>query len=125
MRKRLLFFFFIISACLYTLQGNSYSFILKEGDQTFIIDRQGEQWDITQAVSIGFKPENFQFGLGRNAFTPLDDSFLRNQTENMPSDLRILGVSDDAEVRAYSIPRLRGHEIANSVIGSKPIAVGY
>ncbi len=29
------------------------------------------------------------------------------------------------EAQAYSIPRLRGHEIASSRIGSKAIAVGY
>lgn len=30
--------------------------IVYEGDAVFIVDRTGEKWDITQAVSIGFDP---------------------------------------------------------------------
>jgi hypothetical protein len=39
--------------------------------------------------------------------------------------LRILGVVEESEAKAYSVPRLRGHEIANSQIASKPIAVAF
>ena len=27
--------------------------VIREGDRTYLIDRTGERWDITQAVSIG------------------------------------------------------------------------
>ena len=99
-----------------------------EGDEKskiYISDRRGEQWDITQAVSIGFKPENFQFGLGRDAFKPLDDTFLKNDTSKTPSDLRIIGIAEESDAQAYSIPKLTGHEIANTTIGSEPIAAAY
>ena len=36
----------------------------EEKSKIYISDRRGERWDITQAVSIGFKPEKFQFVLG-------------------------------------------------------------
>lgn len=93
--------------------------------RVYITDRTGERWDITQAVSIGFKPGNFQYGLGRDAFTPLDDSSLGEADRSIPSGLRVLGVREGSDARAWSIPKLSGHEIANSYIASKPIAVGF
>jgi hypothetical protein len=98
---------------------------IRKGGRTYIVDNTGERWDVTQAESIGFKPGGFQFGLGRNAFTPLDDSSLSDDTVHVPRSLRVLGVVGESEAKAYSVPRLRGHEIANSEIGSKPIAVGF
>jgi hypothetical protein len=76
-------------------------------------------------MSIGFKPERFQFGIGRNAFTPLDDSYLSDDADISDRNTRIIGVEDGSQAQAYSVPKLRHHEIANSKIGSKPIAVGY
>jgi len=105
--------------------GNNVPFVLNRKDKAYIVDRRGEQWDITQAVSIGFKPEKFQYGLGRNAITPLDDSSLRNNFLKAPSDMRIIGITENSDARAYSVPKLSRHEVANSTIGSKPIAAAY
>ncbi len=99
--------------------------MIKEGGKTYIVDRTGERWDITQARSLGFQPEHFEFGLGRDAFTPLDDSLLRQPPAAVPPDLRVIGVAEGSQARAYSIPRLSRHEIANSSIGATPIAVAY
>lgn len=99
--------------------------VIREVGKTYIVDATGERWDVTQAESIGFKPEGFQFGLGRDAFTPLDDTFLSDDIGHVPENLRVLGVVKNSRAQAYSIPRLRGHETANSTIGSKPIAVGF
>ena len=99
--------------------------VIMEGGKTYIVDRTGERWDITQARSQGFQPEHFEFGLGRDAFTPLDDSLLRQPPTDVPPDLRVIGVAEGTQARAYSIPRLSRHEIANSSIGDKPIAVAY
>ncbi len=109
----------------FLVSGTALSFVKKEGDKTFIVDQTGESWDVTQAESIGFKPERFQYGIGRNAFTPLDDSELKDNVGSVSGNLRILGVDDGSRAQAYSIPRLRRHEIANSKIGSEPIAVGF
>jgi hypothetical protein len=105
--------------------GTASSFMTKEDGQTYIVDQRGEKWDVTQAESIGFKPEGFQFGIGRNAFTPLDDSYLTDDTDSAPKNLRVIGVRNGSEAQAYSVPKLKWHEIANSTLGSEPIAVGY
>ncbi|MBW2139146.1 MAG: DUF3179 domain-containing protein, partial [Deltaproteobacteria bacterium] len=38
---------------------------------------------------------------------------------------RVIGVYDGKESHAYSVPKLRRHEIANTNLGSQPIAVSY
>lgn len=107
------------------LRGTASSFVTSEKDKTFIVDQRGERWDITQAESIGFKPEGFQYGIGRNAFTPLDETGLDGDTSSVSRNLRVIGISDGTLAQAYSVDKLRRHEIANSKIGSKPVAVGY
>jgi hypothetical protein len=99
--------------------------VIKDGKKSYIVDRHGEKWDVTQAKSVGFSPERFQYGIGRYAFTPLDDSYLTEQTEHVDDGLRVIGVSNDNAAIAYSVTKLRRHEIANSQIGETPIAVGY
>ncbi len=121
----MLFFVFVMGLSLYMLYTNGFSSTVQEGDKTYIVDRRGERWDITQAVSIGFQPERFQFGLGRNAFFPLSDLYLQEGAGDVPDHLRVLAVEEGGDARAYSIPKLSGHEIANSSIGGKPIAAGY
>jgi hypothetical protein len=101
------------------------SVVLKEAEKIYIVDRTGERWDVTQAVSLGFNPERFQFGLGRNAFTTLDDSLLTDDTSNIAKNARVIGVTDGSTAKAYTISRLLGHEISNSTIGSDPVAVSY
>ena len=98
---------------------------LKNQDRTYLIDRTGEQWDITQAVSIGFEPRFFEFGIGRNAFRSLSESdWSRNNGKN-ESNFRVIGVAGGDEAHAYSVSKLSRHEIANTVLGPEPIAVGY
>lgn len=99
--------------------------VLREGEQTYIVDMRGERWDVTQAESLGFDPRGFQYGIGRNAFVPLDDSRIRKGDDGIPDRTRVIGVGDGSSPRAYSVPTLRGHEVANSNLGGKPVAVGY
>jgi hypothetical protein len=99
--------------------------VIRENNRTYIVDRTGEQWEVTQAESVGFKPEGFQYGLGRDAFTPLDDSHLDDEADQVRPGLRVIGVAQGSQAQAYSISRLSVHEVANSQIGADPIAVGY
>ena len=101
------------------------SAVVKEAGKTYIVDRTGERWDVTQAVSMGFDPEGFEFGLGRNAFTPLDDSFLTDDTSKVAKNTRVIGVTDGSQAQAYTIGRLLGHEVANTNLGSAPVVVSY
>ncbi len=99
--------------------------VVEEGGKTYIVDRTGYKWDVTQARSIGFKPERFEYGMGKDAFSPLDESGLSDDNKDVPDDLRIIGVEEGTSSHAYSVQKLRGHEVANSAIGVNPIAVGY
>ncbi len=99
--------------------------VVKEYGKVYIVDQRGERWEVTQAKSMGFDPEGFQYGIGRNAFTPLDDSRVRNADDGIPGSTRVIGVGERSSHRAYSVPSLGSHEVANSNLGGKPIAVGY
>ena len=113
-----------LSAAIATVAG-AFLKVVHEGDRTFIVDRHGERWDVTQARSLGFMPERFQHGIGRNAFTPLDDASLKNESPKASKSMRVIGISDGKQANAYSVPRLWRHEVANSSIGDKPIAAAY
>jgi hypothetical protein len=99
--------------------------IIEEGDKVFIVDKTGVRWDVTQARSIGFEPGKFQYGLGKNAFVTLDDSLLTGDTSGVPDDMRVIGVAGKNDARAYSVLKLRRHEVSNSEFDGKPVAVGY
>jgi len=105
--------------------GGAFSKVIHDGDGTYIVDRHGERWDVTQARSIGFMPERFQHGIGRNAFAPLDDSSLKDKSRKASKSLRVIGISDGKKANAYSVERLWRHEVANSSIGDKQIAAAY
>ena len=99
--------------------------VLKEGGQTYLVDRTGERWDITQAVSIGFDPDHFEFGIGRHAFNPLDDTHWQPGSNQSASGMRIIGVAGNGDAHAYSVNKLRYHETANTFLGSEAIVTGY
>ena len=101
------------------------SAVINQDKKIYIVDRTGERWDVTQAVTLGFDPEGFKFGLGRNAFTPLDDTLLTDETSEVSKNTRVIGVTDGSRAQAYTIGRLFSHEVANSNLGSEPVAVSY
>ena len=125
MKTNIVYILIIICMIFFMTSVAASAFVIQKGGKTYIKDQTGERWDVTQAKSIGFKPELFQYGIGKNAFTPLDDSNLSDNTSSVTSNLRVIGVSDGSESRAYSIPKLKYHEIANTKIGAQPIVVGY
>jgi hypothetical protein len=120
-----IFIFILALSAAVASQAGAFSRVIHDGDRTYIVDRHGERWDVTQARSIGFMPERFQHGIGRNAFTPLDDSAVKDKHSGVSQSLRVIGISDGKEAKAYSVPRLRRHEVANSNIGDRPIAAAY
>jgi len=125
-RKILLIVILVLAlfAAIGSLAG-AFSKVIHDGDSTYIVDQHGERWDVTQARSVGFMPERFQHGIGRNAFTPLDDSSLKDKSRQASKSLRVIGIADGKEANAYSVERLRRHEVANSSIGNKQIAAAY
>ena len=101
MKRKNTFTFFMLFFTLLLACTVCFSEVITKNGKTFIKDRKGEKWEITQAVSIGFRPYHFEYGLGRNAFSPLDDSNLRNATKNIPQQLRILGVQGKNESKEH------------------------
>lgn len=99
--------------------------VFSDDERTLIIDRTGYAWDITQAVELGFKPEKFQYGIGRNAFDTIDDADLDDNSDSLGERSRVIGVELEGGAHAYSVDRLRYHEIANTTIAGRPIAAGY
>lgn len=98
---------------------------VKDGVGFHLVDQTGERWDITQAVSIGFSPGGFEFGIGRHAFRPLTESDWVDDMERNHPDMRVIGVADGEESQAYSVRKLAYHETANTTLASRPIVVGY
>ena len=125
-RKILLLIIFILTMIVTQISsGFTFSKAIQENGRSYIVDLHGERWDVTQAKSIGFDPERFRHGIGRNAFTPLDDSQLKDESPHVSSNTRVIGISDGKEARAYSVPRLYRHEVANSRIGDQAITAAY
>ncbi len=115
----------ILSLILGIAMGQAFSRVIEENGKTYIIDRPGERWDITQAVSIGFKPHRFEHGIGRNAFTPLDDSQFSEANQTARRNERVIGIAEGEHANAYAVSKLWRHEVANSHVGEKPIAAAY
>ncbi len=115
----------ILSLILGIAMGQAFSRVIEENGKTYIIDRHGERWDITQAVSIGFKPHRFEHGIGRNAFTPLDDSQFSEANQTARRNERVIGIAEGEHANAYAVSKLWRHEVANSHVGEKPIAAAY
>ena len=125
MSKKLIVFSILLFGLLFLiLSAPAFSRMIRDGDKTFIVDMHGERWDVTQALSIGFEPGRFRHGIGRNAFTPLDDSSMSEGTSNARNQ-RVIGVSDGKDANAYSVSKLYRHETANSFLGDAPITAAY
>jgi hypothetical protein len=109
----------------FSCQSNNTGADESKTGQIYIVDQHGEQWNISQAVSLGFDPEKFEYGIGRNAIKPIENPDFSGKSNPGMSNIRVIGISKDKSAQAYSVPRLSYHEIANSEIGGEPIAVGY
>ncbi len=110
---------------LFTIVLSAFARVEQKGNRVFIIDRTGTQWDVTQARSLGFDPALFQYGIGKTAFTPLDDSNVKDRPQVTHDHSRVIGIKNRQESHAYSVRKLRYHEIANTYIGDQPISAGY
>ena len=125
MLRKILFIFLIVMTGCVEVDKDAFSNVKHEDGKIYIVDRTGYRWDITEAVSLGFKPERFQYGIGKNTFIPLDDSQLADSSPDLPEDMRVIGIGEGPDSRAYSVRRLSRHEISNSALGKRPVAVGY
>jgi uncharacterized protein DUF3179 len=124
MKVYILFITILLAVISFKIDSLSAASVIHKGDKVYIQDRTGVQWDVTQAESIGFKPEVFRHGIGKNAFRTLEDTHLK---DDIPANRnpRVIGIEEDGEAQAYAIPKMRRHEIANTHLGDQSVAVGY
>jgi len=77
----------------------------------------------------GFVPEEFQFGLGPFAIPPImDPEMLMPGDPGYPGDsasFLVLGVFLNGAARAYPIPIMSQHEVAEERFGDTYVAVAY
>lgn len=127
MRSWMIWFFTLTALGIFSLgiAMLGWAGVVYEGEDVFLVDRTGEQWKITQAVSIGFHPRGFQFGIGRDAIRPLDASSLAARAPELADNTRVIGVSNGPEAHAYVVRKLTRHEVANTKVGDVPIAAAY
>ncbi len=125
MRRQIPCILVVSSVVFFTAASLAAAFVVHKEGKAYIKDQTGELWEVTQAQSIGFEPERFQYGIGRNAFRPLDDSNLKDDVTSALKNPRVIGITDGSEARAYSIPKLKYHEIANTRIGGRSVVAGY
>ena len=123
--RRMILWVLLVLSLIMCIAGGLTAKVLHEGDRVFIVDRTGEKWDITQAMSIGFDPRGFQFGIGRDAIRPLDASSLDSSAPDHDVDIRVIGVENGPDAHAYVVRKLTRHEIANTRLGEEPIAAAY
>jgi len=97
----------------------------RTGGNVTIQDRTGETWDVTQAHSLGYEPEKFNYGLGRRAILPLRQAHVQAPFGEVPQDLSVIGIHLQGEALAVSIRELTRHEIANVTVGGRPVAAAY
>jgi hypothetical protein len=115
----------MIAALLLTASICIAARVVTEGDRVYIVDRTGDRWDVTQSLELGFIPQEFQYGIGKNAFTPLQDEDFGDEPLSGFFDTRIIGISIDDDAHAYVVSRLSYHEIANTTLADKAIVAGY
>ncbi len=124
-RKLIILKIILLGLILVIALSQAFSSVIEEKGKTYIVDQHGERWDVTQAVSIGFEPQRFQHGIGRNAFTPLDDSQFNRDNSGVRRNERVIGINEGEHANAYAVSKLWRHEVANSFIGDRPIAAAY
>ncbi len=50
---------------------------------------------------------------------------LTESSPDLPENMRVIGIEEGEDAKAYSVGRLSMHEISNSTLGEQPVAVGY
>jgi hypothetical protein len=55
----------------------------------------------------------------------LNDGHLDPEPKYANDSMRVIGIAEGDEAKAWSVRKLSRHEIANSSIGGDAIAVGY
>jgi hypothetical protein len=104
--------------------------VIRSGDQIFIKDKTGKNWEVTHAVNnYGFDADRFRAGLGPSAIPPIIDPKMLNRGDfGFPKNdetFLIIGTTLNGDTRAYSLDALSRHEVADERFDSTYVAVAY
>ena len=99
-------------------------------NRVIIVDITGKEWDVTDAQKkYGMNAEDFQYGIGSFAITPILDPQMRDPGDpgypDASGDFLVIGVTLNGFTRAYGLDSLRCHEIALEEFGDEHVAVAY
>ena len=94
MKRQLIYIVIFLGVALIFASISSSAFVLRKGGNIYITDQKGERWYVTRAKTLGFRSEWFQYGIGRNAFTPLDDAYLSEGSSSSFQNPRVIGIVD-------------------------------
>ena len=64
-RKIIILQIVVLGVIFAVVLSQAFSKVIEEKGKTYIVDWHGERWDISRAMTIGFKPHRFQHGIGR------------------------------------------------------------
>ena len=95
-----------------------------------IVDLQGEEFDITNAVlRYGIAEAYWGFGLGRNAILPINNPrFVGPGEPGYLSDTSladVMGVEFGGDARGYQVGDLNDREVVNDVVQGVHLAATY
>ena len=125
MRKKWGYISTLVLALLLWGTGASAALVEREGGRVWIVDRMGDKWEVTEAEKQGFVPENFQYGIGKDAIVPLGEGAFAGKRERMSGVKRVIGFAAGDVSKAVSVERLVSHEVLNTEIGGTPVAAAY
>lgn len=104
--------------------------VIRENGKIFIVDRVGQQWDVTSAEEkYGMIADEFQFGIGKNAIRPISDpQFIHSGISSFPdtdATFLVMGVSLNGDDRAYPIDVMSRHEVVTEKFDDAHVSVAY
>jgi hypothetical protein len=65
--KKIIILAVLLSSIGFCVTASAFPIVKEHNNRTYIYDRIGEEWDVSEAEKLGFKPDKFQYGIGRNA----------------------------------------------------------
>lgn len=105
---------------------NNGKFIEKNGEKLLYGGKQDHQH--FEINNLELKPEQFHYGIGREAFSALLEPKFESVTEadkHWKDEQRFLVAKKGNEIKAYSVADLIKHEVVNDYIDGEPIFAAY
>jgi hypothetical protein len=132
MKASILWLILIVSLPLYsgrdnppeTFQTVGAHPVIQKKQRIYIVDSEGEYWDITSAVKeYRMDPRFFHYGLGKDSFRPIKNPEV--QPGPRWGDPWVFGVNYLGQARAYNRKSLTRHETVIDEIAGKRMLIAH